>query len=55
MYRSQTAFRSVRLANASRAGYGGRVSRRRVLLGVAIAAVAVGAALVHRLVTPVPS
>jgi hypothetical protein len=31
------------------------VNRRRVVLGVAIIAVAVAAALVHRLVTPVPS
>jgi hypothetical protein len=31
------------------------VSRRRVLLAVAIAAVALAAALVHRIVTPVPS
>lgn len=31
------------------------VSRRRVLLGIAIATVALGAAFVHRLVTPVPS
>jgi hypothetical protein len=38
-----------------RARYGEHVSRRRILLAVAIAAVAVAAALVHRLVTPVPS
>jgi len=31
------------------------VSRRRVLLAVAVVAVGVAAALVHRLVTPVPS
>jgi len=31
------------------------VTRRRILLAVAITAVVIAAALVHRLVTPVPS
>jgi hypothetical protein len=55
MYRSRTRVQVDPLVNGPRAGYGEPVSRRRVLLGVAITAVLGAAALVHRLVTPVPS